>query len=90
MIGALKVAATEASLAGIRTWLDQTVGACVADTGIQARLVLAVHEVAANVIEHAYAGAAIVEVAAELADRSRVDGFVADGEDGEGTAVFDC
>jgi len=58
MTCALTVAATEASLARIRTWLDQTVGAGVADAGIQARLLLAVHEIAANVIEHAYAGAA--------------------------------
>ena len=54
----LTVAATDASLARIRTWVDQVVGATVADANVQTRLVLAVHEIAANVIEHAYAGLA--------------------------------
>jgi len=56
MTSALTFSATEASLARIRTWVGHMIGATVGDAGVQARLVLAVHEIAANVVEHAYAG----------------------------------
>jgi serine/threonine-protein kinase RsbW len=52
----LTVAATEASLAQIRSWVAQVVDANVAVADVQTRLVLAVHEIAANIVEHAYAG----------------------------------
>jgi len=53
---ALSIPARANYLADLRTWIDQFVQQGTADEIVRARVVLAVHEVAANIIEHAYAG----------------------------------
>jgi anti-sigma regulatory factor (Ser/Thr protein kinase) len=56
MTGTLTVPASTDRLGEIRSWVEAVASVATAEPSVVPRLVLAVHEIAANIVEHAYDG----------------------------------